>query len=439
MNTMAMKARCRVARRGSDDRTHQPPPVRPTAGTALRRAAAVLLRSFCLGAFLCSLAPTRVAAQDPVLDSLNVLFDSLTAALLDDGPRHTISVRPVYRGYSVGGSRVSERALGLTYALRTGAYQIRIGTAGPVRYSGATSTIDAVTPIEATVDVRIGLGDSLRVTARSSSFPGSLDSNQLDALAELGTSTVELESVGLGTPAVAGVRLVLVESVGPLDAALRIAADFEPRPDVVDSVYWRGTTLRLGMGLAHGFGATKISTSIDFSHSYADSLDGRNLFPGGGSLVARVEVESSLGEFGEVYGFGSAYYYRPLGLERPDQPNRRIPFGSVQGGYVGFMLPIWSVYVVPVVGVAREANSGDLDLRRFTFQSNGSSWALTASSSLSIPITRTLFLTPEAGFVRGGVRGEFVQLRSGDLRPIEFAFADDVDGWYAALDLSFSF
>jgi len=407
---------------------------RGRAGRATRPARMVLAILLAQAA-----AAAPASAQDPVLDSLDVLFDSLAAALLDAGPRQSVRLRPTYRRYAVGDKRLMEHALGLRYVLRESDFRFELSTAGPVRFTSGRTRIEAMTPVEARADVRVGDGDSVRLSLRTPSFPGSLGTEHVRALSTIGTSTLDLASIALGSPAVLGASIVLSRRLGGFKASVRFGGEAEPRPDVADSVYWRGVTVRGGVGLARRFAGVQIETAVEAAHSFADSLDGRNTFAGGGHLIARVNVETALGALARVVAFGSAYYYTPFGVDRPEVVPRVATVGRVYGGYFGVLLPAGDLSLMPLLGLARESSDDDHETARATFDTHGSSWTLSGSTSLAIPIGRRLQIIPEAGYAHGASSGEFFVTPTGETRPIGSSYADGLAGWYVALELAVLF
>ena len=173
--------------------------------------------------------------------------------------------------------------------------------------------------------------------ARSSSDPLTLSPRQTSALSTAGTSTVDLESAGFGTPAIGGGRLALAFPLGNLVLATRAGVEAEPRPNATSPVYWRGTTLRGGLALTASTGETSVTASVDATRSTADSLSGRNLFPGGGSVTLQVLAQLSvLDPFDPLEDErwpvrAVVFYGRPYGNDRADQPNLLIPQGDLLG------------------------------------------------------------------------------------------------------------
>ena len=120
---------------------------------------------------------------------------------------HRLTIRPGARSYSVETADVFE-ALGLlTYSMRRPGLRLQI-SGGPLRFtSGDTLSISGMSPFQASFELDFSPRDSLRVALRAPSRPSSLSGSRVDALASLGTATVDLWSIELGTPAGLSVQL----------------------------------------------------------------------------------------------------------------------------------------------------------------------------------------------------------------------------------------
>ena len=139
---------------------------------------------------------------------------------------------------------------------------------------------------------------------------------------------MDLESAGFGTPAIGGGRLALAFPLGNLVLAARAGVEAEPRPNATSPVYWRGTTLRGGLALTASTGETSVTASVDATRSTADSLSGRNLFPGGGSVTLQVLAQLSvLDPFdlagciaAEVFSISKCSVRAPIMMASPGSP-----------------------------------------------------------------------------------------------------------------------
>jgi hypothetical protein len=342
-----------------------------------------------------------------------------------------VTLRAGFRSYALGSADVSESLARVSYSLRRPGMRLQVA-GGPLRFaSGDSLAIAGLAPFDARLDLALAERDSLRFGLRAPSSPMTLSGAQVAALATVGTATVDLSSVELGTPASASVRYAHAHplgSSGSLSATL--GADWEPRPDDSRWSYWRGTTLRAGVGVAGSVRGARLSGGLDFTRSFSDSLAGRNLFPGGGSVLARAGVASYLGGGDRLLLDVSAFYFRPFANERGDAANRRIPVGDFVGGSA---LGVWSLgelLVTPVVVISRESSHGTAAVTT----TRGSGWAVASSLAVDVPLGARFSLAPEVGWAKGSLRSELSQQGAGIGRIVE-----SLSGWWLAADISVSF
>ena len=348
--------------------------------------------------------------------------------------KQSVTIRPVFRRYSVDTTTVTEQVASLDYTLTAGRTRLRLSGA-PMRFTDGTTTIRGAAPAELLADVRVGRFDTVRVIVRGPSVPGSLSSGQVSALGSVGTATLDLESAALGTTSAFGIRASVAGAAGPVILGVRFGVELEPRPGAgaTDSVYWRGATFRGGGTLTAFAGEFRITGGFDVSASTGDPLNGRNLFPGGGSFALRADAAGLIGTGATLASF-SAFYFRPFGLDRPLQVNRLIPAGDFMGATASVLVPVGGLFLSPAVALTREASSVDLQTPLIL---TGLGWSLGGSLGLDIPLGRSVSVTPEAGFVGGDVSGQ-VLLRGVRTVPLS-SFSDRVSGWWTALELSASF
>ena len=356
--------------------------------------------------------------------------------------KQVITVRPVVRRYSVDTTTVTERSLGLGYSLSSGRTRLRLSGA-PLGFTDGTTSIQGVTPPELALDVRLRKLDTMRVFIRGPSVPGSLTTRQVSALGSVGTATLDLESAAIGTPAVFGIRDAFAAPVGSAILGLRLGLEVEPRPGGTDSVYWRGTTVRAGASVTGFAGEFRITGGFDFAASFGDSLSGRNLFPGGGSFSLRADASGLVGS-GATLANLLAFYFRPLGLNRPIQANRLNPTGAFMGATAGLLVPAGDVFVEPTLSLSRE--SSNATITPFApgqgLRLTGTGWTLAGSLGVDVPLGRHLSFAPEAGFVGGSIHSNayLFPTANRNVQGIPTAsFADPVSGWWAALEVSASF
>jgi hypothetical protein len=341
-----------------------------------------------------------------------------------------LTLRAGLRSYALDAAEVSESLARLTYSLRRPGMKLRVA-GGPLRFSsGDTVTIAGLTPIEARLDLALGFRDSLRIALRAPSSPMTLSGAQVAALASVGTATVDLASVDLGTPAGILAGWARTYSLGSGSLSGTLGVEYEPRPSAHRWSYWRGTTVRAGLLLAADAGRARVTAGVDAARSFSDSLSGRNLFPGGGSVLARAGVSSYLGGGDDVLLDVSTFYFRPFASERVDAANRRIPVGDFVGASA---LGLWSVrqlLVTPTLVISRESSHGAAAVTA----TSGSGWAVGSSLAVDVPLGARFGVTPELGYARGSLRSEFSQQGTGIGRIVE-----SLSGWWLAADISMSF
>ena len=346
---------------------------------------------------------------------------------------HRLTIRPGARSYSVETADVFE-ALGLlTYSMRRPGLRLQI-SGGPLRFtSGDTLSISGMSPFQASFELDFSPRDSLRVALRAPSRPSSLSGSRVDALASLGTATVDLWSIELGTPAGLSVQLTHAQPLAGLTLSATLAGDVEPRPGGTGSIYWRGATARVGARISGNAGRMRVGLGMDVSRSFGDSLSGRNLFQGGGEVLARVNAVGFLSDAGETLIDLSAFYFRPYSTDRQSVAGLRAPVGDLAGASALVVWPLGDLFLVPVLRLSREsgeATSGVSTISR-------TAWSLGTSLALDVPLGPRMTVTPELGYVHGSLRSELsASSVAGDAR---FATSNDLAGWSAAADFSVAF
>ena len=397
-------------------------------------------------------AGVDTGAKRAISDSaarVRALADSL---LLEDDPddelpttRQSLSVQSLNRSYRVGGTGFAENVGLLTYRASRGAWRVTIG-ASPLRFSTGATTINGAPPVSATIDWSFRSGDTLRIYGRSSSVPAALDSAQALAIGSIGTSTVDMASSGLGTPAMVGGRLALSFAGEYVTFGIRGAIEYQPRPDGPEDTYWTGTTVSGGISLGTIGPTTRWTGLVDVTRGFADSLGGRNLFQGGGNVNIELRLNTTFDEANDADGLFSIYYQKPFGNDRNDQPNRLIPVGDSYGLFGIVNLPLRSMLLVPTVTLAREASSATTGTAASRYAYSASSWAINAGIALQIPVAGAIDLTPEIGGVFGNASATFTSVTPASFgarrgRPVTSSsgFTNRINGWYLGLQLSVSF
>lgn len=382
------------------------------------------------------------------LDS-DAAVDSMLASAPRPALRQTFTVRPTVRHFSIGGVDANEQASAATWQLRRGRASLRLDLT-PVSYSGDTSAtagrppvdFSGASPVGGRFDLRVGRADTLRVYGQSASFPGTLPQVDAQAIGAVGTSTIDLDAGALGMAARVGTRYAHTRLIGPshtVALSLRGAVEYEPRPSGTQSVSWRGTTLRGGAGLSRAVHDMTFSAEVDLSRSFSDSLGGRNLFPGGGSVSADVQAMRFMGEDGADYVSLSGFYSRPIGMERPDQPTRLIPIGDYSGLTATAALSVGDVTLVPLLSIARETSHATAIVNaRRTTAVTASGYTSTASLAVAVPVGGVVTITPEVGGAFGSV-GQTVSITRVRIPVTRSAsFRDRIRGGWFALEVSLS-
>ena len=346
---------------------------------------------------------------------------------------HRLTVRPGARSYSVETVDVFE-ALGLlTYSMRRPGLRLQV-SGGPLRFtSDDTLSISGLSSLQASLEFGLSPRDSLRVALRAPSRPSALSASRVDALASLGTATVDLWSIEFGTPAGLSVQFTHDQPLGGLTLSTTLAGDVEPRPGGTESIYWRGTTARVGARISGNAGRVRVGLGMDVSRSFGDSLSGRNLFQGGGEVLARASAVGFLSDAGETLIDLSAFYFRPYSTDRQSVAGLRAPVGDLAGASALVVWPLGDLFLVPVLRLSREsgeATSGVSTVSR-------TAWSLGTSLALDVPLGPRTTVTPEFGYVHGSLRSELsASSGAGDAR---FASSNGLAGWWAAADFSVVF
>lgn len=387
-----------------------------------------------------------------VADSILLEDDPDDELVLDAPPaiRQSITMQSLNRGYTIGSNDISENVGLFTYRWSGPDWKLLV-SGSPLRYSGNGTTITGLPPVTGRVDWTFAKGDTLRVYGRSGSVPATLDSMQVAAIGAVSVSTLDLESFTLGTSAMLGTRAVFTFDVGDVQLGLHGGLEYQPRPSGTSRVYWTGTTLLGGASLSGLASDVRWTGALDVSHSSADSLPiagdsvGRNLFQGGGSFNASFQFDGPLTAAGDATGVIGAWYQRPFGNDRPDQPNRLLPVGDTYGAFLSLDLPIGSLTLSPSVSVARESASDDARVTRLLkYQYDAASWAVNTGAGLTIPLGKHFDLTPEFGATFGGASARFTASTAPvpGRRPGRSTTTDlsaGIRGWWAGLELTISF
>lgn len=166
----------------------------------------------------------------------------------------------------------------------------------------------------------------------------------------------------------------------------------------------------------------------------ADALDGRNLFPGGGSLSLSATGSGAFSEESDTLWQLFGFYFRPLNSRRPDQPNRVLPVGDFMGvhGSVAVPLGLWLVW--PALDVMREASHTVTESAGVTDRVDGSGWTTNVGVQVTLPVPGRVDVTPGIGVVRGSLDASVTSTTRGIAS--QDSFSDPIRGWWASLELS---
>ena len=402
--------------------------------------------AFIVAAPLC-VGPRLLVAQERA-DSLAPRKDSVKDSVTEAraGTSQTIVLGGTARSYKIGDTTVSERVGGMTYTISSARFRLRVeGTA--LRYGAFSDTISGSLPASARLDVIPLFGDTVTVFARTASRPGSLNSRQTEALGNAGTATLDLDAFQLGTPAVAGGGVALAYPVGSLVLGVRGGLELEPRPSGTNPIYWRGTTFKGGVSLTGASGENQLTASVNLSSSTGDSLGGRNLFPGGGTLamqvVTDIAIPNMVDALDEPWPLRAAVFYsQPFNDTRNNQPDRLIPRGSVVGGLASILIPAGATLLTPSLQLLRESSSDQITQSSSRSGIDASGWTASFGLGASVPLGTYLAFEPEAGYTTGNVAATFTQTVLGlGGRPISTAsqFNDSIRGGWLTLELRASF
>lgn len=426
--------------------------------TAKRHSRLGVRYSFGAGAIVAALwvativAPWQaVGAQDSTAKP--TVSPSTSPAEPPAGPKTNVYFQFGSRGYSIGGSKVTEQAGNLTYEYRTKQWGLSVDGSS-LNYGALGRTISGTGNSNVRFDYMLQPGDSLMVYGRSGSKPGTLDSVQVEAIGVAGGSLVDLQANSLGNPSMFGGRAVFSYPVGDLVLNLRGALEVESKPVATQEVYWRGTTWAIGSTLYGNVGKAQLAAMVDISSSSSDSLGGKNLYPGGGettfSLDLHLPIENPADSTGDDWDSAfSAWFSSPFGATRADQPNLLLPLGNSFGLSGALSFPVGGATWGPSVQFQSTSASATAKSGATSLSTSASGWAANFAINADIPTGSIFELTPEVGYAIGNAstsygetstktvivqrRGRTVTTTSGGTT------ATALRGWWIALGVSAHF
>jgi len=326
--------------------------------------------------------------------------------------RQTLSTTLVHRTVRIGATALHEESAPIDWRLVTPHVSARIsGT--PVSLSVPAQSLTGLAPVRGRLDFIRRAGDTLSVYARYAGLPVGLDSTQIAAVNNVGTSVVDLASQALGVSSQLGVRAKMAFPLGAVVLGVSGAVERDLPPPAIGAVFWQGTTVRAGASVTGLAGAHAITVAVDLARSSTDSLAGRNLFQGGGAAVlSATTIGPTL--WASATLAADVFYVRPFANERPDQPTRLIPQGQLFGLSTLLFIDVGPITVTPTITMFRESSAASVTVQngttRTTTSLTGSAYSANASVALDLPISSRVTLAPELGVMGGNVRAQLTEL-----------------------------
>lgn len=368
-------------------------------------------------------------------------------------PRSNVTFQIGGRGYSVGSSDVTEQAGNVSYEYRTRNWGLTID-GSTLQYGALGRTLSGSGNSNLRFDYMLRPGDTLMVYGRTASQPGALDSMQIAAVGVAGGSLVDLQASSLGAPALFGGRASFAFPVGDLVLNLRGGLEIESRPASTQPVYFRGTTWMIGSTLYGNVGRGQLSGSVDVTSSSADSLGGKNLYPGGGASTFRLDLhlpivnpsDSTADDWDSAI---AAWFSTPFGDTRADQPNRLLPLGNSFGISGSLTFPVGDGSWGPSIEYlgTNATSSAVTGAKSVTSSSTG--WATNFALTADIPASKVFEFNPEFGYTIGNASTSYgqttsktivVKRRGRTVTTTNGALSSDaVRGWWLSLGISAHF
>jgi hypothetical protein len=307
------------------------------------------------------------------------------------------------------------------------------GTGAPrLRLSGASA-------VKVRLAWEVPTGDAVVFRGQSASFPASLAASEAAAIGLVATGGTAFDATLLGSAPSAGFSYVLDRRLGSsaFRSTLTAGVDYEPRPRAGSTVLWRGTTMRGVLDIERTAARLKILGAVSASRSVTDSLDGTNLFTGGGEiggelgLAAFVRADSSV-RLDLLVG-----HSRPYSQTAREVPTRAIPIGRATTARLAATMTRGAWAVEPEIVLFRATSDALRNTgARLPVRVNASTSTATAALRVVVPVATRTIIEPEFGMVAGRV----TQVVSGVAAPAfrrpagrAGSFDDRVSGWYSAL------
>ena len=345
-----------------------------------------------------------------------------------------VTLRAGTNRYTSGSVEVSEWLIPFTYFLRRPGMAFRISGQPTGFTSGDTLSVDGISMLDARLDLALGARDSLRLGLRMATSPSSLTTSEVTALESIGTSTLDLSSIQFGTPAGVEARFTHLQPLGGSTVlSATVGGEYEPRPSEEEWSYWRGTTVRGAVGISRTVGRARIGSRVDVTRSFADSLGGQNLFQGGGTILARVDAATPVGETRSILVGASVSYFRSYSASRVGVPGSREPSGDFWGVSAIAVWPVGDVFLTPAAVLSYESSEATTGTTVVT----GSGWSVGTSLAANVPLARRFALTPEVGYATGSIKADFLTTAAGITQRTETT--GELSGWWLAADLSLTF
>ena len=349
----------------------------------------------------------------------------------------TLAIQGITRRIRVGDVWLHEDAAPATYSLRAPHLTGTVSTT-PLRARFSNDTLTGVTPVSAQLSIGLHGLDTLRLYGQTTSFPSTLEARHADAIGGVGTSTIDAESFSLGTAANLGARYALVLPAGDLLLTLRAGAEMEPQPAGTATVYWRGTTVLGGVSLSGDAGDATLGAGLDISRSSADSLGGRNLFPGGGSFTVSALLSTPIGSDEQGDATVRAFFVRPFNDARAAQRNRVAPVGQSAGVFGTLSWDAGSMVLAPAITLLREWSNEIVTSAGQSARVASTGWTAAPSVATILSPASWLSITPELGFVAGALSqssSRSIPRRFGRSVTAVQTLSDPIRGWWAGVEM----
>ncbi len=350
------------------------------------------------------LSPPVLQAQGLPADSMRrvhrIPIDSLASSVTQQ-----LSLSVLSRRFSVEGVPVSELMAPFEWRV-TAPHLAAMVSGSPIRFAVDPTVMRAWIPTRLQVDLVPWAGDTVSVYGHTGSRPVNLDTLQGEAIGTVSTSVLDVGAMELGIPAQMGARLVISRPVGTVHLGVSAAIEQDARPPANGLAWYQGTTLSGALMATIPVGEKTLAVSAYLSSSRADSLGGRNQFPGGGTRGLTASLSGEAGPDHAISYAVDAYFEKPFGNARNDQVTRALPLGTYAGWSASADITTRRVTWTPTLSWAREASDARVSVQQAlqfvstTLHSEATSWS--ADLLADIPLRAGVVLMPRLGVTTGG-------------------------------------